>query len=169
MSSLLKTEIDYLNDSWAVLEKVIRSLSEEQLTVLKRDRWSIKDHLAHLALAEQFCVAAFNGQPLHEAVGTDEETFLRSSEDELNEIGYQRTKSSPSSQVIAMRQEAHQQLLDTVARLTDADLQKPYSPYGSEPTGMTMLDILRGNTYEHYALHRGWIEETLRQEGSAHQ
>jgi len=28
---------------------------------------------------------------------------------------------------------------------------------------MTLLDILRGNTYVHYDTHRGWIEAMLAQ------
>lgn len=56
-----------------------------------------------------------------------------------------------------LRQKSHQQLLDTVAALTDDHLQKPYAPYG-EPLGPTMLDTLRGNSSDHYDTHRGWLE-----------
>lgn len=158
MSDLLRIEVDRIRESWEALSRVVDALSEDQLTRLGRDRWLIKDHLVHMALAEQFCLAAFSGQPLHQILGTDQDTMLRSSEDELNEISYQQHKSLPLSQVMDMRQKTHRLLLDTVAGFSEDALQKPYAPYG-ETTGMTMLDILRGNTYEHYDLHRVWIEE----------
>jgi uncharacterized damage-inducible protein DinB len=162
MSTLLSTEVERIESAWRALDQVISSLSEEQLTKLKKDRWAIRDHLAHIALAEQYVVAIFTGQPPHPLFGTDQETLLHSSDDELNEMGYQLTKSLPLSQVIDMRRNSHQRLLDTVAGLTDADLQKPFAPYG-EPLGGTWLDTWRGNTYEHYDAHRGWIEAMVTQ------
>jgi len=163
VSTLLNTESERINQSWAALDAIVGALSGEQLISVKKDRWSLKDHLAHIALAEQYCTAAFNGQPLHEPFGTDPETLMRSSEDELNEIGYQRTHALSLSQVMDMRQQAHQKLTHMLTRLGDADLQRRFSPAGSEDTGTTMLDILRGNTREHYDTHRRWIEAALAQ------
>jgi hypothetical protein len=157
----IQQERERIMASWDALENVIKSCTEEQLTTLQKDRWTVQDHLAHIALAEQFVVAEVQGQPpLHEVVGTDQNTFLNSSDDELNEIAYQRDKSLGLKQVLERRALAHQALLDAVARLSDDDLNRPYAPYGNA-TEMTRLTILRGNTYEHYDAHRGWIEAML--------
>lgn len=166
MSELLQSEIERVGASWTTLDQVVRSLSDEELTVPQKDRWSIKDHLAHVALAERFCSAAFLDRPLHESLGMEKDAFLRSSEDEINEFGYQLYKSTSLPEVMALCQETHRELVNTLAGLSEADLQKPFAPYGSEPTGTSMLDVLKGNTYDHYDVHRGWIETIVNQSES---
>jgi hypothetical protein len=161
VSNQLNAEVERINDSWAALDRVIRVLSEERLVMLKWDGWSLKDHLAHMALAEQYCLAALHEKPPHTVFGINAEALLRLSEDELNEIGYRRTHALSLAQVMDMRQQAHQALMHTLTRLGDADLQRRFAPAGSEDAGATMLDILRGNTYAHYDAHRGWIEAAL--------
>lgn len=163
MSELLRTELERVGQSWTTLDELVRSLSDEQMTEFKQDRWSVKDHLAHLAVAERFCRAALQERSLHESVGTDRETFLHSSEDELNEIIYRHYQSTPLSDILTLRQKAHEELFDTLTRISDADLQRPFARNGSEPTGMTMLDVLSGNTYQHYDAHRGWIQAIVDQ------
>jgi len=163
VTTLVSSELERIQQSWAALDETLGGLSEEQLTGIMKDRWSLKDHLAHIALAEQYCAAALDERALHEPFGTDPDTLMRSSDDEINELGYQRTRPLSVGQVQQLRRQSHQALLDTLARHVDADLQKPFAPYGSAPTGMTLLDILRGNTYVHYDTHRGWIEAMLAQ------
>jgi uncharacterized damage-inducible protein DinB len=156
--SQIQAEIERINASWSALEQVIHSFRDEQLTRLKRDRWTIKDHLAHIALAEQYWVALVNGQPPHDLFGTTRETLLSASEDELNELGARHMQARSLAQVMELHHDAHQQLLATLASLDDGDLLKPSVLYGREIVGMTMLDTLRGNTYEHYDTHRAWLE-----------
>jgi uncharacterized damage-inducible protein DinB len=158
VSNNLAVERERIETSWSALDQVIRALSDDQLTMLIQERWSIKDHLAHMALAEQYCRAGLLGQPPHVPLGVDPQTLLGSSEDELNELCYQQTKGLSTTQVLTLRSTAHTELLDALAAITDSDLDKAFAPYG-EPLGMTLRDILRGNTYEHYELHRSWIEK----------
>ncbi len=162
MSDAINIEMERISTAWERLESVVAPLTIEPLTRLTRDRWSIKDHLVHIMLAEQFCIAALRDEPVFLAIGVDKETYMRSTEDELNEIGYQFSLTLSPNDALARWQAVHRQLLDCVTGLKDQDLLERFAPSGLEPTAMSMLDILRGNTYEHYDLHRGWIEATLK-------
>lgn len=160
MSSVVKNEIECLNEAWDALDEIVQTCTTEQLTTLGRDRWTIKDHLAHITYAEQFVIASLMGEPVDKALSTDRNTVLTASDDELNQVGYELYKALSEEQVLAMRERVHQELMGGLARLGDDDLLKPFAPFG-EPLGGTLLDVLRKNTYEHYDTHRVWLEEIV--------
>jgi hypothetical protein len=148
------------------LEQILSRLSEVQLTARDaQSGWAIKDHLAHLAAWELGIAALLQHRPRWEAMGLDKVTVASHETDELNEIIYRQNEDRSLAEVRAYFHEAHQQMLTTLASLSDADLLKTYSYYQpDEPgddSGDPILNWIMGNTYEHYAEHQAWIEALL--------
>ena len=147
----------------AALEQTISQLSAAQLVAPgPYEGWSVKDHLAHLAIWEQGLAALLQGRPRYAAMHVDEETYLSADTDGLNAIIYQHNKDRSLAEVLAAFRQAHQQTLAALAGLTDADLFKTYSHYQpdepGEDSGEPILRWIAGNTYEHYAEHQAWIQ-----------
>ena len=146
----------------AALERTIGQLSETQLAAPgAASGWSVKDHLAHLAVWEVSLTALLQRRPRYAAMEVDEATYLRGA-DAINEVVYQRNKDRSLAEVLAAFRQAHDQLLDALGGLTDADLLKTYSHYQpdepGEDSGEPILKWVAGNTYEHYAEHHAWLQ-----------
>lgn len=149
--------------SRAALEGAIDRLSETQLTAPRDQQgWSVKDHLAHLAAWERSLAYLLRGRPRHEGLGVDEAAYLEDDEDGLNAVIHEHNQARPLPEVLVAFRQSHEQVLDALAGLTDADLLKTYSHYlPDEPgqdSGEPILKRIVGNTEEHYAEHRRWIE-----------
>lgn len=160
MREQLDSEIERIHASWNALEQVIRGLTDADWVQVTDGKWSVQDHLAHIALFEQYSNAILRQEPPHIPFGIDAETLLKLNEEELNEVGYERTRALATNEVEELRRKAHHELLETLKGLSDDDLAKPCAPYG-KPLGPTCLDTLRGNSSLHYDEHRPWIEEML--------
>ncbi len=128
--------------------------------------WSIKDHIAHLAAYEAGIAALLRRQPRWAAMGLDEK-LVRDSEsfDDINAALYLLHKDRTTAEVLTAFHDAHQQLLAALEQLTDAELFKPYADYQPHDPAANPVDPVLGwiigNTYEHYAEHRPWVEELL--------
>ena len=65
--------------------------------------------------------------------------------------------------------ESHAALMVALGKLSDADLQKPYSHF--QPTDSKqkrpVIGWVAGNTYEHYAEHIGWIDHLVKESSAA--
>lgn len=155
-----------VEQAWAALNAAIDRLSETQLTTLRDPQgWTVKDHLIHVAYWERSAVFFLTGQPRHVALGVDESLYLRGSDDEINAAIFQEHKDLPLTEALAQFRDTHQQLLSVLQPLTDADLQKRYREYlPDEPAdgdGPLAIDVVDGNSANHYAEHLTWIEELL--------
>jgi hypothetical protein len=144
--------LDRIRGEWAALEQAIAGLSEEQRTRLDAGGWSIKDNLAHLSAWEQFMLHAYlQGQPEHEAMGIDEATWKTLDETATNAILQRRHQSRSWSEVMDERQRSHEQVMATLAGMSFSDLTAPRK-------GRPLIELVVGNTYEHYREHRASIE-----------
>ena len=149
----------------ADLEDLIASLSEEQMTSPGPEHWSIKDHLAHLATWELGIVELLGHRPRFAAMQIEEAISQGKSEEEINDLIYRRHAALSLPEVMAEFQTAHQQMLQTLGRLDDGDLFRPYSHYlpeGSEGRLDPVLYWIIGNTYEHFDEHHGYIRALLK-------
>lgn len=154
--------LDRIQQTRAALEQTISQLNDAQLVAPgAASGWSVKDHLAHLAVWELSLAALLQRYPRHAAMEVDEATYLCGA-DAINEIVYQRNKDRSLAEVLAAFRQAHQQVLAALDRLTDADLFKTYSQYQpdepGEDNGEPILKWVAGNTYEHYAEHHAWLQ-----------
>ena len=152
---------------YAALEDRLSHLSEAQLSARRTlTGWSIKDHMAHLAAYVYGMAALLRREPRWAAMQLDEKLVRDSqSDDEVNAVIYQQYKDRSTSEVRAAFRDAHQQMLKALNNLTDADLFKTYADYQPHDPDANKKDPvigwIIGNTYEHYAEHRPWMEELL--------
>src|SRR5687768_10007018 len=66
--------LDQLSNGRKHLQELVDSLSDEQIMFQGADGWSVKDHLAHLAMWEVGMAALLRRQPRWEAMGLDRES-----------------------------------------------------------------------------------------------
>src|SRR2546428_10267234 len=105
--------LERVSQSWAALQQTIEGLSEEQFTKVRDEvGWSSQDHLAHLSIWEEALVAMVKGHPYYELFGLDRGQYEQiETTDQLNAIIHQRFHASTCSDVLAMCQRSHQQII----------------------------------------------------------
>ncbi len=149
------------------LDQLVGRLSEEQLTRPGPDSWSVKDHLAHIAAWEQSLLALLEGRNRDAAVGVTVDSTTEDGGhdvDAVNTIIFERHRRSSLGDVLDWYRQSHTQVLAAVHRLSDDDLQRPYSHYQPQTQpyeGRPVIGWIKGNTYEHDEEHTGWIEQIL--------
>jgi hypothetical protein len=151
-----KAELDaHIAREWDALQATVAGLSEEQLVRPGGGGWSIKDNLYHIAAWEQVLVeAVLGGQTTAEALGVAPGSLQGLDEDGINDLIYRQSRALSLPAVLERARQAHQQVLDVLARTPFEALLKPLHPDRSEP----VLDWVAGNTYDHYREHRLYIE-----------
>ena len=156
----------HIERDWVAINALLNSLSETQLTTIHNaDGWAIKDHIAHLSAWEQGVIAFLTGVPRHQGLGVSEEVYLSEDVDAINAVIFNNRKDLSLAEVQQAFQSTHEQLMQLVEPLTDADLAKPYSHYlpdePGEGAGPPAINIIYGNTANHYREHQAWIEDML--------
>ncbi len=151
-----------IRDSRAALEQMVARLGEVQLTTPGLDGWSVKDHLAHVAAWEESLLALLEGRDRNAAIGIDPSSAESANHDvdALNAIIQRRSRERSLADVLATFRETHGRVLAMLAKLTDADLLRPYSHYqpNVEPRDpRPVIGWIDGNTWEHYDEHSTWI------------
>jgi tRNA(adenine34) deaminase len=147
--------------SWDSLNAALERLSEQQMTSIQDAQgWTVKDHLIHLAAWERSAVFFLQGQPRYLGLGVDQALYLRGSFDDTNAVIFEQHKGMSLAEAKAQFQDVHQQMLNLLQPLTDADLLKTYQEYLPEETGDDRLaiDVVYGNTAGHYQEHQAWME-----------
>ena len=151
-----------ISHEWAALERVIGSLSDEQMGVSDEGGWSIKDNLAHLTAWEEYmCLHHLQDLPPHEALDLDEESYGQGDEDELNEILFERYKDRTVSEVLDVFRSTHKQVIADLEQISPAALMEQH--YADDPEARPLMCWVVYNTYEHYQEHRVAIERIARQ------
>jgi hypothetical protein len=156
--------VDRVQIDWAALEYAVASLSEAQLTAPGPEGWSVKDHLMHVGDWERAVTAVLRRRPQYEGFGLNAATYagLDDDLDGLNDVLYRRSKAVSIAEVHARRRRAHAEVLDALATLTDADIQKTIAEYTADPTDTRpLLTKIACDTYAHYEEHTRWIKELL--------
>jgi hypothetical protein len=151
---------------WSALMRAIEGLAPEQMSAPRSGGWSVKDHLAHLAAWEQFLVQHhIQGQPPHQVMEMDAETFKRLDETGLNAMIRKGNRFRPVADVLAHLRWSHAQVLQTLEAMSFDDLTQPR--YSDDPEKRPLIGWVIGNTYEHYAEHRQNIERMVGETASA--
>jgi hypothetical protein len=163
------TKAELLTDTehaWAALNAALGRLTEAQMTTIRDAQgWTVKDHLIHLAHWERSVVFFLQGKPRHAGLEVDEALYLKdlkAEDDEINAVIFQRRKDDPLGEALAQFRDIHQQLLNLLQPLTDADLQRPYRHYlpeePGEGDGPPAINVIYGDSAHHFAEHLAWIE-----------
>ena len=163
------TKVELLADierAWVALNATLDQLTEAQMTTITdRQGWTVKDHVIHLAAWERSVVFFLQGKPRHVGLGIDDALYLNGSGDEINTAIFQQRKDLPLHEASVGFRDVHQQLLNLLQPLTDADLHKPYRRYlpqePGEGEGPLAIKVIYGNSAGHFTEHRAWIEELV--------
>ena len=161
-----KTELmDRMAEGYEALERLLRGLDETQIGRPGPDGgWGIKDHLFHLAMWERGIAWLLGRRSRTEGMEITPEEWYNLTMDQINDLVYQRTRERTAAEALAAFREAHQEMLDALAPLNDADLQRPYRDYDSAATRRPdepVIGWIVGDTYEHYEEHLGYIRSLL--------
>ena len=157
----IKPLLEKIDDAWNELSRLVAKLGSEGLMARAADGWAVKDHLAHVAAWEHSLIGLVEGQDRLVAMGLHER--LEENTDVVNEAILRLHQNETADQALKYFRDSHAQLMAALARLTDADLAKPYNHFQpSDPDEeRPVLGWVAGNTYEHYAEHIDWINQLL--------
>lgn len=160
---MTKTELlERMEAERLALAATINRLSEAECLRPDAHGWSIKDHLAHLAAWEMGIAALLRRQPRWAAMGLAETVLADADKETVNNHLYQLHHNRSLAEVRAYFEDVHQQMVAVLTILSDEDLYKPYAHYDPGETSSNVnrpvLGWIIGNTYEHYAEHKSWIE-----------
>lgn len=149
---------------WNSLQAYLGTLSEAQLTqAADAAGWTIKDHIMNLAVWEDGAWAMLEKIPCHKQMGISDEAWKYGDTDSINAIIQQRYRNEPLAKVLQTFKDIHRRLVEKVKSLPEADLQRPYRDFQADSDdNRPIINWIRGNTYEHYAEHRPWIEAIAR-------
>ncbi|MBK8024419.1 MAG: ClbS/DfsB family four-helix bundle protein [Chloroflexi bacterium] len=148
-----------LEDGWDTFMGLIRRMDDAVLTGPADDAgWTIRDHIAHLAVWEDGIGALLNRESRTERMGIEESAWA-TGVDHINAVIQQRYKDVPLARVLEMFEEIHHELIAVLQTLSDEDLQRPYNTFAPEskrddPVVVAIVD----NSYGHYEEHTPWIQ-----------
>jgi len=153
----------YLEGARGRLLAVVEPRSYEEIARIGPEGWSVKDHLAHLAIWEGSFTAILAGRDKGEALGVTPEVMATPGFDEINEVIRARWAGASRAEVMELLAGKRRELLATLGGMTYDDLMKPYATYqpGSPEKTDPVAYWLAGNTWEHSDEHREWIEGLL--------
>jgi uncharacterized damage-inducible protein DinB len=155
-------EMERIEASWKDLAELFDQLQDaDGLNRTGKDGWTVKDHLVHVAAWEHSLLGLIEGRNRLEAMGVHEQ--VDQDTDAINDAVRKLHQSDTAEEALGYFRESHLQLTAALGKLSDADLQKPYSHYQpGDPSQMRpVVDWVAGNTYEHYAEHIGWINHLI--------
>jgi hypothetical protein len=152
-----------IDQAWREISAALDRLSEAQSTTIRDAQgWTVKDHVMHMAAWERSMVYFLQGLPRHAGLGIDATLYLEGSVDAINAAIQQQSQDFTLAAVRAELRDTHQQMMLLLYPLTDADLHKPYRHYlpdePGEGDGPPAINLIYGNTAEHFAEHLGWIQ-----------
>ncbi|MDQ2943793.1 MAG: ClbS/DfsB family four-helix bundle protein [Candidatus Dormibacteraeota bacterium] len=148
--------------SWKELVELVDQVQDAGgLTQKGADGWMVKDHLVHVAAWEHSLLGLIEGRSRLEAMGLHEAVDEKT--DSINEAVRKLHEGDTADEALSYFRESHAQLSAALGKLSDADLQKPYSHYQSTDPAQTrpVIDWVAGNTYDHYAEHIAWINQLI--------
>lgn len=153
----------YLDRSRDALLAVVEPRSDEEVTWVGPEGWSVKDHLAHLAIWERSMHAVLTGGDKAAALGVPPEVLASPGYDATNEIIRARWAGVSRAEAMGMLADARAETLRILGGMTYDDLMRPYASYqpDSPDASDPVAYWLAGNTWGHYDEHRPWIEGLL--------
>jgi len=153
--------LSMIDAEWLALMDVTAKLSPAQMETPDAGGWSPKDNLAHIM--EWMKVLIYNnlgGQPAHEVLGVAPEVTRDWNYDVINKVLFERHQPRPAADVLADLKGVYGGLLVKLNSMTFDDLMKPRFP--EDPGKGPFLNWVRGNSFEHFAEHREYMERILK-------
>ncbi len=115
--------------------------------------------MAHITAWERVLLRShIEGRPYAQAVEGDEPMPQLNSVDEINDWFYNQSKDTPLADVLINFDSMYQQVLTAIQQMTGADLLEGQSRARPE---VSMLEVVAGNTWEHYDEHAATIQRLV--------
>lgn len=155
-----------IRERHADMEQLLAYLSADQMTAPVLDAgWSVKDSLAHLAAWETMMLGwignfqrgerALRWAPGFEIEGENGERQMN----RFNAYLFERNKTRELRDVLDEYRATFAHIVETIEGLSDAEIfEENYFPARN---GSPLLDLIIGDSYEHYDEHLGWIRAWL--------
>lgn len=147
-----------IETAWNQLVELVNQVEEAGgLSRAGLDGWTVTDHLAHIAAWEHSLLALIEGHDREKAMGLSE---AAEGIDNVNEAVRKLHETDTPDEALAYFRDSHARLVAALGKLSDADLQKPYSHYQPKDHDekRPVVGWVAGNTHEHYAEHIDWIK-----------
>jgi hypothetical protein len=130
--------------------------------------WTIKDHLAHLAVWADGIAALLDHQNRWAAMGlaiTDSDRAALGV-DAINDLVIDRFRNLNTAAARTWLVEAHARVLKALDSFTDEDLLRPYGQFAgpADDAGDAIVGYIASNTFDHYDEHIPWLEAIARTE-----
>ena len=165
---LLPSTIDELlvriHDARAVLDAVADPLSAAERETPLGGGWSVKLHLAHIADWEAGILALLRRESRIEAMGLTQALWDSDDTAAMNALMAERSEAEPLADVRYRYGNVHQDLVERIRSMADADLKLPYSHFQPSETPQNSEPIhqeIAWDTFAHYLDHARWIREGL--------
>jgi hypothetical protein len=162
-------EIEPIAKGWSELGALVDSLGTSGLERKGTGQWAVKDHLVHIAAWELSLLALLDCEDRRTAMGVPgaaEDT------DSLNEAIWLAHRHESAEQALGFSRDSHERLMQRLSTMSDADLRRSYNHYQpNDPRDpgddRPVLEWVAGNTYEHYAEHRGYIDQIAKESSAS--
>ena len=163
--------LERIGAAWKELSDLVAKLGPGGLTLAAPDGWAVKDHLVHVGAWEHSLLGLIEGRnrlaemgvPHAPRIYVSSSTAATDDTDAINAAVRKLHENDTPEQALAYFRESHAKVIAALGKLSDADLQKPYSHFqpGDADQKRPVLDWVGGNTWEHYAEHIGWINQLI--------
>ena len=157
--------LSMIDAEWSALMVVVGKLSPTQMVTPDEGGWSPKDNLAHLM--EWMKILIYNNlgaQSAHEVMGVAPEITKEWTFDVMNKVLFECHQHRSAEDVLADLKRVYGDLLAKLNSMTFDDLMKPRFP--DDPAKGPFLNWVRGNSFEHFAEHREYMERVLKTDKS---
>ncbi len=151
-----------MNQGRGELEAFVASVPPENVVGPRKNGWTIKDHLFHLATWDLYLIAVLDREPRVPALGLDHDP--RAPFDGVNAIFFERGKNLPLNQVLGMFRGNRARIIEQVRGLAISDLERPaadFQPVDPEIPAGTLRHWIVAITAEHDREHHEWMREIL--------
>lgn len=148
-----KTELlAELDQEWAKIERNCFGLSEADMVEPGAEgEWSVKDILAHLSAWEKYLLDRLGyimtGQQPQYGVLTSWDDVHR-----FNTQVYSENKDRPLTSVVIEFRSLYRGVMTVLEAVNEALLSEPYT-YDFPQDKLTVMELIRSNTFEHYREH----------------
>ena len=148
-----KTELlAELDQEWANIERVCAALNENaMLAPGVQGEWSVKDILVHISAWEKYLLDRLGyvmtrQHPQYPVMTTWDDVHR------FNAQVYGENKDRPLASVVIEFRSLYRGVMTVLEALDDKMLDQPYS-YDFPDDQLTLLQLIKANTYEHYREH----------------
>jgi hypothetical protein len=156
--------VSAVNPAWEELLSFLQAVNSGDAATHDSNGWTVKDHVAHIAVWEDSVAILFRGGLRHKALGIDEASYTTSSFDQINEVIRGQFETIPLAQAIRQLEQVHSELMTRVMALSEADLKtsvRDYFPQAPRTDDRPMITFIYDNTADHFIEHLSWMRELL--------